>query len=158
MDRRPIGMFDSGLGGVSTLRQALHMLPRENFLYYGDNANAPYGSRSEEEIRTLSGNAVRFFEQKNVKAVLIACNTSTAVALDALRQSSPLPIVGISPPVSAAAQSPGSGAIIAMATQATTKLMHERTLLENSPGICRVHFIPCDAEFVRRVEKRSLGL
>jgi len=157
MDKRPIGVFDSGLGGVSTLRQALHMLPRENFLYYGDNANAPYGSRSAAEITALSGGALRFFKEKGVKAVLLACNTSTAVALETLRRESPLPIAGIEPPIRAAAASPGTGRILAMATEATTRMTRERALRENPPGIGRVAFIPCDAEFVRRVEGGMSG-
>ena len=152
MDKRPIGIFDSGLGGVSTLRQALHMLPKEDFLYYGDNQNAPYGSRSVEDIFALSSNAVRYFIDRDVKAVLLACNTSTAVALSTLQQESPIPIVGIEPAILPAAQTPGNGIILMMATRATATHPRYLALHASLSNADRVKNIPCSAEFVRRVE------
>ena len=152
MDKRPIGIFDSGLGGVSTLRQALHMLPKEDFLYYGDNHNAPYGSRSAEEILALSSSAVQYFIKQGVKAVLLACNTSTAVALPVLQRETSIPIVGIQPAILPAAEMPGDGIILMMATRATATHPRYLALHASLPDPDRVKNIPCSAEFVRRVE------
>lgn len=157
MDKRPIGIFDSGLGGVSTLRQALHMLPKEDFLYYGDNHNAPYGSRSVDEILALSSNAVQYFIRQGVKAVLLACNTSTAVALPTLQQEYAIPIVGIQPAIVPAAATPGDGIILMMATQATATHPRYLALHASLPDPGRVKNIPCSAEFVRRVEANLFG-
>ncbi len=157
MDKRPIGIFDSGLGGVSTLRQALHMLPKEDFLYYGDNHNAPYGSRSAEEILAFSSNAVQYFIRQGVKAVLLACNTSTAVALPVLQQEAPLPVVGIQPAILPAAATPGDGIILMMATQATATHPRYLALHASLTDPDRVKNIPCSAEFVRRVEANLFG-
>ena len=157
MDKRPIGIFDSGLGGVSTLRQALHMLPKEDFLYYGDNHNAPYGSRSAEDILALSSNAVRYFIKQGVKAVLLACNTSTAVALPILQREASIPIVGIQPAVLSAAETPGDGIILMMATRATATHPRYLSLHSSLPDPYRIKNIPCSAEFVRRVEANLFG-
>ena len=152
MDTRPIGIFDSGLGGVSTLRQALHLLPGEAFVYYGDNGNAPYGSRSGDDIRALSQNAVRFLISKKVKAILLACNTSTAAALELLQQLSPVPVIGIEPAIIEASQLAGAGRILMMSTQATARLPRYHRLRERLPDPSRVIDIPCSAQFVWRVE------
>jgi glutamate racemase len=152
MDTRPIGIFDSGLGGVSTLRQALHLLPDEAFVYYGDNGNAPYGSRSEDDIRILSQNAVRFLISKNAKAILLACNTSTAAAFEMLQRISPVPVIGIEPAILEASQLAGSGRILMMSTQATARLPRYHRLRERLPDPSRVIDIPCSAQFVWRVE------
>ena len=73
MDLRPIGIFDSGLGGISFLKEAYALMPNENFIYYGDNKHAPYGRKSEGEIQTLSLACADFLFNKNVKAIVIAC-------------------------------------------------------------------------------------
>ncbi len=152
MDKRPIGIFDSGLGGVSVLRRALHMLPNENFIYYGDNSNAPYGCRSEEEIRTLTLAAGQFLSAQGIKALLIACNTATAAAIDTLQQALPIPVIGTEPAILLADAQPGQGRILMMATVATTRLAryHAQKRLLTQPE--RVADVPCDAEFVRRIE------
>ena len=89
MKNPPIAVFDSGLGGISVLRELLRQMPLENFLYFGDSANAPYGSRSTEEIRALTEeNAERLFAQ-GAKALVIACNTATSAAVKDLREKYP---------------------------------------------------------------------
>ena len=75
---RPVGFFDSGLGGASVLREALHLLPNENYLYYGDDANAPYGDRSYTDIAFLTEKSVSAMADFGIKAAVIACNTATA--------------------------------------------------------------------------------
>ena len=108
----PIGVFDSGLGGISVLRACADLLPQEDFLYFGDSANAPYGERSLEEVRALSMAAADRLLKQGVKALVVACNTATSSAIVLLRQTHPeLPIIGIEPAVKPAAQG-GSGSAV----------------------------------------------
>ena len=98
MNSKPIAVFDSGLGGISVLRRLIQVLPEENFLYFGDSANAPYGSRATEEIRALTlENADRLFS-RGAKALVVSCNTATSAAIDTLRERYPNRIIiGIEP-------------------------------------------------------------
>ena len=79
-DCRPIGFFDSGVGGISVLKTAHTLMPNENYIYYGDSANAPYGDKTESQIKDLSLSAGRFLHSKGVKAIVMACNTATSAA------------------------------------------------------------------------------
>ena len=112
---RPIGIFDSGVGGVSVLRDAMALLPHERFLFYGDNANAPYGQKPPEEIRACVRRVVDELLQRDVKALVIACNTATAAAAKELRETLTLPVIGMEP---AHALLHG-GQILVLATPAT---------------------------------------
>jgi len=101
-DPRPIGVFDSGVGGLTVLRQIVSRLPAESTVYLGDNARAPYGTRSDDEVRTFSTQSIDALVERDVKAVVVACNTSTAVALGDLRRRYDLPILGVIRPGAAA--------------------------------------------------------
>lgn len=90
-----IGVFDSGVGGTTILKEILKALPHENILYYGDSGNAPYGQKSKEEIQKLCCNIMDFFITNNCKAVVIACNTATAAAIDKLKTDYSIPIIGV---------------------------------------------------------------
>ena len=93
---QPIGVFDSGLGGISVLRACTALLPQEDFLFFGDSANAPYGEKSLAQVRRLTIAAVDRLLAQGVKAVVVACNTATSAAIHLLRQAHPdLPIIGI---------------------------------------------------------------
>jgi len=102
-DPRPIGVFDSGVGGLTVLREIVRRLPAESTIYLGDNARAPYGTRSDEQVVAFSSESVDALVERDVKAVVIACNTSTAVALPHLRRRYDLPILGVIRPGAAAA-------------------------------------------------------
>ena len=118
----PIGVFDSGLGGISVLRACADLLPQEDFLYFGDSANAPYGERSLEEVRALSMAAADRLLKQGVKALVVACNTATSSAIVLLRQTHPeLPIIGIEPAVKPAAQGGSGSAVLVMATPLTIR-------------------------------------
>lgn len=118
-----IGMIDSGVGGVSVLREATRLLPDEHFLFYGDNANAPYGPRSLEEIRALSATCADVLLARDVKAIVIACNTITAAYAEILRAEHPeLPIVGMEPALKPAHFARHGGQVIVLATDATLRL------------------------------------
>lgn len=94
-DPRPIGVFDSGVGGLTVLQEILRRSPAESTIYLGDNARAPYGTRSDDEVLSFSTEAIDALVERNVKAIVIACNTSTAVAIGRLRRRHDLPILGV---------------------------------------------------------------
>ena len=93
----PIGVFDSGLGGISVAREIRRDMPNEHVLYFGDSANAPYGTKSPEQVRELSDVIVKRFVEQGVKAVVIACNTATSAAANELRDTYDIPIIGMEP-------------------------------------------------------------
>ena len=116
----PIGVFDSGVGGISVLRALIHKMPGENYLYFGDSANAPYGTRTPQEVTDLACAVAEKLAQQGVKALVVACNTSTAVAMEKLKAEHPdMTIVGIEPSVGLAAAAFPAGRIGVLATPAT---------------------------------------
>lgn len=116
-----IGLFDSGIGGLTVLHQAMITLPGEEFIYYADTDHVPYGTKPREEIIRYIDEAVRFLIEKEVKAVVIACNTATSVAIDYLRQKYSLPILGMEPAVKPAVQKYGSKRVMVIATPLTVR-------------------------------------
>jgi len=121
-DPRPIGVFDSGVGGLTVLREILRRLPHESTIYFGDNARAPYGTRSDEEVLAFSRQCLDELASRDVKAIVVACNTSTAVALADLRRRYDLPILGvIRPGASAAALATRNRRVGVIGTPATIR-------------------------------------
>ncbi len=98
MDTRPIGMFDSGVGGMTVLKEIKEKLPNEEIIYLGDTKRFPYGSKSKETIIELTKKGIEFLIEKNVKAIIIACGTATSQALDVVRKIYNIPIIGIIEP------------------------------------------------------------
>jgi glutamate racemase len=118
--RAPIGIFDSGIGGLTVARAIYECLPRESTIYFGDTARVPYGPKSPDTVRRYSLEILQWLLGQGVKAVVIACNTSTAHALDALRAASPLPVIGvIEPGARAAARASRGGPIGVIGTVGT---------------------------------------
>ncbi len=118
-----IAVFDSGVGGLSVLRHLQRAMPGERFLYYGDSANAPYGSRSRQQIRELTLAAAEKMAARGIKALVIACNTATAAAISDVRKAYPeLIVVGIEPALKLAADRFPGGTVGVMATEATLQL------------------------------------
>lgn len=103
MNRAPIGIFDSGIGGLTVARAIYERLPSESTIYFGDTARVPYGPKSSETVRRYSLEILRWLLDQGVKAVVIACNTSTAHALDVLQEASPVPVIGVIDPGARAA-------------------------------------------------------
>jgi glutamate racemase len=121
-DARPLGVFDSGVGGLTVLREIVRRSPRESTVYLGDNARAPYGVRSDEEVLAFSTQSLDLLADRDVKAIVVACNTSTAVAIGALRRRYDLPILGvIRPGASAAALATRNRRVGVIATPATIR-------------------------------------
>lgn len=119
-DPRPIGIFDSGIGGLTVTAAIMHALPRESTIYFGDTARVPYGPKSPEVVRRYSLEILHWLLGQGVKLVTIACNTSTAHALEALRAESPVPVIGvIEPGARAAVQASRTGRIGVIGTAGT---------------------------------------
>ena len=121
-DTRPIAVMDSGVGGISVLREMVRLMPQEDFIFFGDSANAPYGTKSTEFVRDLTIQHVESFLERGAKAVAIACNTATAAALKDLRRLYPdLPLVGIEPALKPAVVANPGGRVLVMATPMTIR-------------------------------------
>lgn len=122
MGDAPIGVFDSGIGGLTVLKELLAHLPGEEFVYFGDTARVPYGTKSAETVRRFSRENVRLLLDRGVKSVVVACNTASAEALPMLQREFALPIVGvIEPGVRAAVAASGSGRIGVIGTAGTIR-------------------------------------
>ncbi len=149
---RPIGFFDSGVGGISVLKTAYSLMPCENYIYYGDNANAPYGEKSEDEIKTLSLAAGRFLFDKGVKAIVIACNTATSAAVRMMREQLNIPVISMEPAVRPALKNAKSGKALVLATAATVSQQRYLNLLERLSAKDKVINIGCSG-LVEMVEE-----
>lgn len=118
----PIAVVDSGVGGISVLRELVRLMPGENYLYYGDSANAPYGTKATAQVRELTLAVADMLMERGIKALVVACNTATAAAIDALREKYPEQIiVGIEPALKMAADRFPKGSIGVMATPVTLR-------------------------------------
>ncbi|MBO6149301.1 MAG: glutamate racemase [Lachnospiraceae bacterium] len=140
----PIGFMDSGLGGISVLREALKLMPREDYIYYGDSLNAPYGVRPTEEIRALTVAVVEKLLGHGIKGLVVACNTATSAAVRYLRENySGLPIVGIEPAVKPAVEMSHGGRILVMATPMTIAQEKYKRLLKRYAVGREIVSVPC---------------
>ena len=138
-----IAVFDSGVGGISVLRQLRKVLPRERYLYFGDSIHAPYGVRPEEEVRQLTLAAAETLISRGVKAFVIACNTATSAAYEAMVQAFPdVIIIGIEPALAMAAQAFPGGHIGVMATPGTLKGQRFLNNKAQYDALCRVTPLP----------------
>jgi glutamate racemase len=121
MTDRPIGIFDSGVGGLSVWQEIDRLLPNESIVYYADNANCPYGEKTREEVIRHSARVAQFLVDKGCKIVVVACNTATSQAIDYLRETFEIPFVGIVPAVKPASINSKTGVIAILATAGTLK-------------------------------------
>ncbi len=120
MREASIGVFDSGVGGLTVVRELMRQLPNENIVYFGDTARVPYGNKSKETIIRYSRQIIRFLKTQNVKAIVIACNTASALALDVVSEESDIPIIGVViPGARAAAEATKAKRVGVVATEAT---------------------------------------
>lgn len=153
MDHRSIGVFDSGLGGLTVVKALQQCLPRESICYFGDTARIPYGTRSETIVTQYSAQCIRFLLTQNVKMVVIACNTASAAALPALSGLFEVPVLGVIEPGAAmAAAATRNGRIGVIGTSGTIKTQaYRRAILALNPDLM-VEEIPCPL-FVPLVEE-----
>ena len=133
---RPIGVFDSGVGGLTVAREIMRQLPRERIVYFGDTARVPYGSKSKETILRYSRQIIHFLESKNVKAIVVACNTASAYALEELRPEMKIPIIGVvKPGAKVAAQATRNGKIGVIGTEGTVaSQIYTEMIQRHNPG------------------------
>ncbi|MBQ5473426.1 MAG: glutamate racemase [Lachnospiraceae bacterium] len=116
----PVGVFDSGVGGLTVAREIMRQLPNERIVYFGDTARVPYGSKSKNTVVKYSRQIIKFLETKNVKAIVIACNTATALALDDIKKDLEIPIIGVvKPGAKVAVEKTKNNKIGIIATEAT---------------------------------------
>lgn len=140
----PIGVLDSGMGGISTLKTLVAELPHENFIYYGDDKNAPYGLKTVGEVRMLAENAVVFLLERGAKAIVIACNTATGAAATYLREKyADIPIIGAEPAIKPAVSYHHRSRILVMATPLTLSTERFRRLADSVKGDCDIISLPC---------------
>jgi glutamate racemase len=144
MNTSPIGIFDSGIGGLTVARAVYERLPQESTVYFGDTARVPYGPKSPETVRRYSLEILDWLLAQRVKAVVIACNTSTAHALDTLQARSPVPVIGvIEPGARAAAAASGRGPIGVIGTAGTIASNAYARAIQRRRPEARVEQVPC---------------
>ncbi len=145
----PIGVFDSGAGGLTVAREIMRQLPQERIIYFGDTARVPYGSKSRETIVRYSRQIIHFLESKGVKAIVVACNTASAFALEALRPEMKMPIIGVvKPGAKVAAEITNNGRIGVIGTEGTvgshiyTEMIHRHNPRASVLGKACPLFVP----------------
>lgn len=134
MDQRPIGIFDSGIGGLTVVKEVLKIMPNESIIYFGDTARVPYGTHSAETIQKYARQDLSFLLEKNVKAVLVACGTISATSLSTLRKMTDVPIMGVIEPASNAVLKFGNNVLV-LATKATiSSHAYKKTIVHLNPS------------------------
>lgn len=152
LKRRPIGVFDSGLGGISVLIKLKKAFPCESFVYFSDSANAPYGIRSREEIIKLSKNAIQSLLSVGCKAIVIACNTVTSVAIETLRTETDIPIIGLEPAIKPAIEFFPEGNVLLLATPVTLKYSRIKSFIDDTKASVTFVSAPELVTYVERGE------
>lgn len=152
-----IGIFDSGIGGLTLLHQALVMLPNEKYIFYADTDNAPYGTKSSAQVITLVDNVMHFMTEHNCKAVVIACNTATAAAAETMRRKYKIPIIGIEPAVKPAVRESHGKRVLVAATPLTVREEKLQNLVKRVDDAHLVDLLalPRLVEFAERGEFES---
>ncbi len=130
MSNWPIGIFDSGVGGLSILKELQNLLPNENYLFFADQKNVPYGEKTKEELVALTSQIVSFLISQKVKMIVVGCNTATCYAIEELRTITKLPIVGVVPAIKPAAEQTKTGRIALLATPATAQSFYVTKLIK----------------------------
>jgi glutamate racemase len=144
MDSRPIGVFDSGVGGLTVLHECLVTMPNEDFVYLGDHARLPYGPRPLDEVRRFAFEIAGYLETQGVKLIVVACNTATSAALPALQESLTVPVVGvIAPEAAAAVRATRNRRIGLLATQATVAAGRYEALVHSLDAGVRFTAVAC---------------
>ncbi|MBA1336247.1 MAG: Glutamate racemase [Firmicutes bacterium] len=150
-----IGVFDSGVGGISVLADLIRILPEEDFIYLGDCLNIPYGTKDVEEARKLTIAAVEFLLEKGIKALVIACNTATSAAITHLRDWLEIPVVGMEPALKPAVESGEDGSVVVMATPMTLRERKFNSLMEKYRERADIIPLPCPG-LVELIEEGKL--
>ncbi len=151
----PVGFMDSGVGGLAVLKTAVEALPHEDFLFYGDIGNAPYGSRGDEEIRALALGAAAHLVNQGVKALVVACNTATSAAIEEIRaRYAEIPVLGMEPAIKPACEALPGGRIAVMATPAALRMRRFQDRLGHFSTSAEIIPVPCPG-LSRLIEERG---
>ena len=142
-NRLPIGVFDSGVGGISVLVEIIKLLPHEEFIYYADSINAPYGIKPENTIRSLTIKAADFLFKLGVKSLVVACNTATSAAIKEIRRIFELPVIGMEPAIKPAVELKKNSRIIVMVTPLTLQSKKFNSLVYQYKHLAEIISIPC---------------
>lgn len=155
-DNRPIGIFDSGVGGLTVVRSLLQKLPQENFIYFGDTAHVPYGSKSEQELMGYAREIIAFLLEQKVKAIIVACGTHSSVTLPRIAEQYDIPLLGVvKAAASCAVKTTRNGNIGIAATQATVNSRAYTREIQRLDAGLKVYETACPA-FVPLVEAGKL--
>ena len=156
MDNRPIGLLDSGVGGLTVARELLRQLPNEEIVYIGDTRRAPYGPRSREQIIAFTWDMVNLLLSKDVKMIVMACNTATAMALEIVKEKLDIPVIGvILPGASSAIQKTKTNKIGVIATQASIRSDEYHKTIARKSSAVEVYSLACP-KFVSIVESNEM--
>lgn len=155
MQNKPIGFFDSGVGGLSVLKYAIEIMPEENYIYFGDSLNAPYGIKSREQVYSLTETAINGLIKQGVKAIVIACNTATSIAVDELRKKINIPIISMEPAIKPALEKT-SGKVLLLATQVTMSSERVNMLIDKYDIENRVIKVSCP-QLAKKIEDAVFG-
>jgi len=130
MDNRPIGIFDSGVGGLSILQEVKKLLPKENFIFVADQKNVPYGGKTKKQLQNYVDKIMSFFVQQNAKIVIVACNTATVYAIDFMREKYKMPIIGTVPVIKTLGKISKTKKTAVFSTPATAKSVYLKNLIK----------------------------
>lgn len=155
-DCRPIGIFDSGVGGLSIAKAIANQLPNENLIYVADTLYSPYGEKSVEFIQSRVNEVSNILLSKSVKALVIACNTATVNAIDQLREKINIPVIGVEPAIKPAAQQSMTKNIGILVTQATAENSRFKNLIEQHKNDVQVHIQACPG-LVELIEENKIN-
>lgn len=155
-NRQPIGVFDSGIGGLSILTELQKILPQENFIFLADQAHVPYGEKSKSQLCKLTGNIANFFMQKKVKLIVVACNTATCHTINFLRYHFNVPFVGTVPAIKPAAEITIKKRVGIISTLATSESSYMAKLIDNHARGIKVVNIGC-AGLENAIEKGDIN-
>lgn len=142
-DTRAIGVFDSGVGGLSVLKELIALMPKENYIFVADQFNIPYGEKTKRELQKITLKICNFFVSQNSKIIIMACNTATCYALDFLRSEIKIPIIGTVPAIKPAAEKSRSGVIGIISTPATSKSAYLKSLIKSYAKDLKIVNIGC---------------
>lgn len=147
-----IGIFDSGIGGLTVLKEAVKLMPNEDFLYYADTKHVPYGTKPKEEARGYIFDAVNFFAECKVEALVVACNTATSIAINDLRKKYSFPIIGMEPAVKPAVEKVDDRRVLVLATPITVseKKLHDLVVKLDSEQTVDLHALPGMVELAEK--------
>ncbi|MEG2643808.1 MAG: glutamate racemase, partial [Enterococcus sp.] len=156
-DERPIGFIDSGVGGLTVVKEAMRQLPNEEIIYLGDTARCPYGPRPAEQVIEFTWQMTRFLLNKNIKMLVIACNTATAVALEEIKETVDIPVIGVIQPGSRAAlKASKNGRVGIIGTLGTIKSDSYRLEIQEKAPETQVVSLACP-KFVPIVESNQFA-